>query len=123
MCFCCLNDISALRAQQAKILLGEPRLCQNIITSNIPELHPASSFLLKARTETCLLNQQKRKILPQNKAFVAPRAAAYLVVLVGGDGDEGGLGEDVGAECRVLGAERVVLVRLHNVQPGLVFVH
>lgn len=45
------------------------------------------------------------------------------MVLVGGDRDEGGLGEHVGAERRVLGAKGVVLVCLHNVQPGLVFVH
>lgn len=50
-------------------------------------------------------------------------ARPHLVVLVGGDGDEGGLGEDVGAEGGVLGAEAVVLVRLHDVQPGLVLVH
>lgn len=50
-------------------------------------------------------------------------AQPHLVVLVGGDGDEGGLGEDVGAEGGVLGAEAVVLVRLHDVQPGLVLVH
>lgn len=49
--------------------------------------------------------------------------APHLVVLVGGDGDEGGLREDVGAEGGVLGAEAVVLVRFHDVQPGLVFVH
>lgn len=50
-------------------------------------------------------------------------ARPHLVVLVGGDGDEGGLGEDVGAEGGVLGAKAVVLVRLHDVQPGLVLVH
>lgn len=50
-------------------------------------------------------------------------ARPHLVVLVGGDGDEGGLGEDMGAEGGVLGAEAVVLVRLHDVQPGLVLVH
>lgn len=108
---------------------GEPRLCQNIVTSNIPappELHPGLSLLLKARMETCLLNQNRKilspKFLGRNKGFVAPKAA-YLVVLVGGDRNEGGLWEDVGAESRVLGAEGVVLVRLHYVQPGLVFVH
>lgn len=51
------------------------------------------------------------------------RPSPHLVVLVGGDGDEGGLREDVGAEGGVLGAEAVVLVRFHDVQTGLVFVH
>lgn len=53
----------------------------------------------------------------------ASRGRPYLVILVGGHGDEGGLGEDVGAEGRVFGAEPVVLVCLHDVEPGLVFVH
>lgn len=68
------------------------------------------------------LKPAEQEDLSQNKALAAP-GGAYLVVLVGGDRDEGGLGEDVGAERRVLGAEGVVLVRLHNVQPRLVFVH
>lgn len=57
--------------------------------------------------------------------FAGARAspAPHLVVLVGGDGDEGCLREDVGAEGRVLGAKAVVLVRFHDVEPGLVFVH
>lgn len=45
------------------------------------------------------------------------------MVLVGRHGDEGGLREDVGAERCVLRAEAVVLVRLHDVQTRLVFVH
>lgn len=47
----------------------------------------------------------------------------YLVVLVGRYGDEGRLGEDVGTECRVFGAEAVVLIGLDDVEPRLVFVH
>lgn len=47
----------------------------------------------------------------------------YLVVLVGRDRDEGGLGENVRAEGRVFGAEAVVLVGLDDVDPGLVLVH
>ena len=45
------------------------------------------------------------------------------MVLVGRDGDEGRLGEDVRAEGRVLGAEAVVLVGLHDVDPRLILVH
>lgn len=45
------------------------------------------------------------------------------MVLVGRDRNEGRLGEDVSAEGRVLGAEAVVLVRLHDVDPRLVLVH
>lgn len=45
------------------------------------------------------------------------------MVLVGRDGDEGRLGEDVGAERRVFGAKAVVLVGLDDVEPRLVLVH
>lgn len=45
----------------------------------------------------------------------------YLVVLVGGDGDEVGLGEHVGAEGAVGQLEDVV--GPHDVEAGLVFVH
>ena len=45
------------------------------------------------------------------------------MVLVGRDRNEGRLGEDVSAEGRVLGAEAVVLVRLHDVDPRLVLMH
>lgn len=51
------------------------------------------------------------------------RPSPHLVVLVGGNSDEGSLGEDMGAEGSVLGAKAVVLIRLHDVEPGLVFVH
>lgn len=47
----------------------------------------------------------------------------YLVVLVGGHGDEGGLWEHMGAEGCVFGAKGIVLVGLNNVQPWLVLVH
>lgn len=45
------------------------------------------------------------------------------MVLIGGDGDEGGLVEDVGAVGRVLGPKRVVFIRFHDVEPWLVLVH
>lgn len=45
------------------------------------------------------------------------------MVLVGRHSDEGGLGEDVGAESRVFGAKAVVLVGLDDVETRLVFVH
>ena len=45
------------------------------------------------------------------------------MVLVGRDGDEGRLREHVRAEGRVLGAEAVVLIRLHDVDPRLILMH
>ena len=45
------------------------------------------------------------------------------MVLVGGDRYEGCLREHVCAEGRVFGAEAVVFIRLHDVDPGLVLVH
>lgn len=47
----------------------------------------------------------------------------YLVVLVRGDRDEGSFWEHVRAERRVFGAEAVIFIRLHNVDPRLVFMH
>lgn len=47
----------------------------------------------------------------------------YLVILVGGHGDEGSLREHMGAEGCVFGAESIVLISLHDVQPWLVLVH
>lgn len=49
--------------------------------------------------------------------------AAYLVVLIGRDGNEGSLREDVGAESCVFWAKAVVLVCLDNMEARLVFVH
>ena len=49
------------------------------------------------------------------------RARPYLVVLVGSDGDEVGLGEHVGAEGAVGQLEDVV--GPDDVEPGLVLVH
>lgn len=45
------------------------------------------------------------------------------MVLVGRHSDEGRLGEDVGAESCVFGAEAVVLVCLDDVETRLVLVH
>lgn len=45
------------------------------------------------------------------------------MVLVGGNGDESRLREDVRAEGRVFGAEAVILISLHNVDPRLILVH
>lgn len=45
------------------------------------------------------------------------------MVLVGRNGDKSRLREDVRAEGRVFGAEAVILVGLHDVDPRLVFVH
>lgn len=45
------------------------------------------------------------------------------MVLIGRDRNEGCLGEDVGAEGRVLGAEAVVFICLHDVDARLVLVH
>lgn len=47
----------------------------------------------------------------------------YLVVLVGGHGDEGGLWEHVGAKGCVFGAKSIVLIGLNDVQPRLVLMH
>lgn len=47
----------------------------------------------------------------------------YLVVLVGGHGDEGGLWEHMGAEGCVFGAKSIVLIGLDDVQPRLVLMH
>lgn len=47
----------------------------------------------------------------------------HLVVLIGRHGDERRLREDVRAEGRVFGAEAVVLIGLHDVDPRLVLVH
>lgn len=51
----------------------------------------------------------------------AGAARLYLVILVGGDGDEVGLGEHVGAEGAVGQLEDVV--GPDYVEPGLVLVH
>lgn len=51
------------------------------------------------------------------------RPSSHLVVLVGCNSDEGGLWEDMGAEGCVLGAEAIVLICLHDVEPRLVLVH
>lgn len=61
--------------------------------------------------------------LSEDKLQPVNRLLCYLVVLVGGDGDEGGLVEDVGAVGRVLGPKRVVFIRFHDVEPRLVLVH
>lgn len=45
------------------------------------------------------------------------------MVLIGRDRDEGSLREDVGAEGRVFGAEAVIFIRLHDVDPRLILVH
>ena len=45
------------------------------------------------------------------------------MVLIRRDRDEGGLVEHMRAVGGVLGAKGVVLVRLHDVEPGLVLVH
>lgn len=47
----------------------------------------------------------------------------YLVVLIGGDRDEGRLVEDVSAVGRVLGTKSVVFIRFDDVEPRLVLVH
>lgn len=60
-----------------------------------------------------------------NSALLWSSAAvgSYLVILVGRDRNEGGLGENVRAEGRVFGAESVVLVGLDDVDPRLILVH
>lgn len=45
------------------------------------------------------------------------------MVLVGRDGDERRLREDVRAEGGVFGAEAVILVGLYDVDPRLILVH
>lgn len=45
------------------------------------------------------------------------------MVLIGRNGDERRLREDVRAEGRVFGAEAVVLIGLHDVDPRLILVH
>lgn len=47
----------------------------------------------------------------------------YLVVLIGGDRDEGRLVEGVGAVGRVLGTKSVVFIRFDDVESRLVLVH
>lgn len=47
----------------------------------------------------------------------------YLVVLIGCDRNEGRLREYVSAEGRVFGTKAVILIRLHDVNPRLIFVH
>lgn len=47
----------------------------------------------------------------------------YLVVLIGGDRDEGRLVEDVSTVGRVLGSKSVVFIRFDDVESGLVLVH
>lgn len=62
----------------------------------------------------------------QNRRKSSPRGGArlaHLMVLVGRDGDESRLREDVRAEGRVFGAKAVILIGLHDVDPWLVFVH
>lgn len=56
-------------------------------------------------------------------ASAKARPSPHLVVLVGCNSDESSLWEDMGAEGCVLGAKAVVLICLHDVEPGLVFVH
>ena len=48
---------------------------------------------------------------------------AHLVVLVGRNSDESRLREDVRAKGRVFGAEAVILIGLHDVDPRLILVH
>lgn len=50
-------------------------------------------------------------------------ARTHLVVLVGRHRDEGCLGEHVSAEGRVFGAEAVIFICLHDVDPRLILVH
>ena len=45
------------------------------------------------------------------------------MVLVRSDRYKGRFGEHVGAERRVFGAEAVIFIRLHDVDPRLVFMH
>lgn len=72
----------------------------------------------------CCLLLPERHFLTLWCQWWGPRGLQrYLVVLVGGHRDEGSLREHMGAEGCVLGAESVVLISLHNVQPWLVLVH
>jgi len=45
------------------------------------------------------------------------------VVLVRGDCDEGRLGEHVSAERGVFGPKSIIFICLHDVDPGLIFMH
>lgn len=45
------------------------------------------------------------------------------MVLIGRNRNEGCLGEDVSAEGRVFGAEAVIFIGFHNVDPRLILVH
>lgn len=45
------------------------------------------------------------------------------MVLIGCDRNEGRLREYVSAEGRVFGTKAVILIRLHDVNPRLIFVH
>lgn len=49
--------------------------------------------------------------------------SAHLVVLIGRHRDEGCLGEDVSAEGGVFGAEAVIFIGFHDVDPRLILVH
>lgn len=65
---------------------------------------------------------------PQGKrqvgwGFSVGWGSPYLVVLVGGHGDEGCLWEHVGAKGCVFGAKSIVLIGLNDVQPWLVLMH
>lgn len=78
----------------------------------------------------CMGPAQPRCAFSAMAAAAVPRVIAvrateamYLVILVGGHRDEGGLWEHMGAESRVFGAEGIVLIGLDNVEPRLVLVH
>lgn len=45
------------------------------------------------------------------------------MVLIRCNRNESCLGKDVSAESRVFGAKSIIFIRLHNVDPGLIFVH
>lgn len=45
------------------------------------------------------------------------------MVLIRRNRNEGSLGEDVRAEGRVFGAEAVIFIRLHYVDPRLILMH
>lgn len=62
--------------------------------------------------------ENSRKSTPSRGACLA-----HLVVLVGRNSDESRLREDVRAKGRVFGAEAVILIGLHDVDPRLILVH
>lgn len=84
---------------------------------------PASAPLHGGITSCLCLAQKCQVVSVVGALWGGGGLQPYLVVLVGGHGDERSLWEHVGAEGCVFGTKSIVLICLHDVEPRLVLVH